>query len=212
MKRDSIYKYRKKLTSVSVILMLAASLPFIDFSLCSAQENRESWQPPEKIMDAIGVKSGMTIGEAGAGRGYFTFPLAHRVADKGIVYANDIWLPGLETIKNRAEREGIGNIKTVEGQADDPMFPVMNLDMSIMVYVLHEIKLQVPFLTNLKKYLKKDGMLVIIERNVNEDKSHIPSFLNSSQVLELARESGYDHIRTETFLPYDNIYIFRKKI
>lgn len=42
-------------------------------------------------MDVIGVKAGMVIGEAGAGRGYFTFKLAKRVGDTGIIYANDIF-------------------------------------------------------------------------------------------------------------------------
>jgi len=28
-------------------------------------------QPPKKVMDAIGVKPGMVIGEAGAGRGRY---------------------------------------------------------------------------------------------------------------------------------------------
>ena len=50
---------------------------------CFGQVARETWQPPEKIMDAIGVKPGMRVGEAGAGEGYFTFPLARRVGPGG---------------------------------------------------------------------------------------------------------------------------------
>ena len=46
----------------------------IDNGLC--QVGREEWQPPEQIMDSIGVKPGMIIGEPGAGRGYLTFHLA----------------------------------------------------------------------------------------------------------------------------------------
>jgi len=59
---------------------------------CFGQADWESWQPPEQIMDSIGVKPGMRIGEAGAGQGYFTFPLARRVGPKGIVFANDAGL------------------------------------------------------------------------------------------------------------------------
>ena len=33
--------------------------------------DRDSWQQPDKIMDAVGITAGMTIGEAGAGYGYF---------------------------------------------------------------------------------------------------------------------------------------------
>ena len=41
-------------------------------NLCWSQDhNRDNWQQPEKVMDAIGIKEGMIIGEAGAGSGYF---------------------------------------------------------------------------------------------------------------------------------------------
>jgi predicted methyltransferase len=41
--------------------------------------DRDSWQQPEKVLDAVGVRAGMTIGEVGSGYGYFTFNLAARV-------------------------------------------------------------------------------------------------------------------------------------
>ena len=34
-------------------------------------------------MDAVGIRAGMTIGEVGAGRGYFTFKLSRRVGTEG---------------------------------------------------------------------------------------------------------------------------------
>jgi predicted methyltransferase len=60
------------------------------------QAEREEWQSPGQIMDAVGVKPGMRIGEAGAGRGYFTFPLARRVGPGGVVFANDISTSSLD--------------------------------------------------------------------------------------------------------------------
>lgn len=43
---------------------------------CRQQQSMEEWeeqtflkQPPEKVMDAAGVKPGMVVGEVGAGRG-----------------------------------------------------------------------------------------------------------------------------------------------
>lgn len=41
-------------------------------------------------MAAIGVKPGMIIGEPVAGKGYFTFKLAHRVGENGKIFTNDI--------------------------------------------------------------------------------------------------------------------------
>ena len=47
-------------------------------------------QPPDKVMDAIGLQSGMTAAEIGAGRGRYVMHLAHRVGKSGKVYAEDI--------------------------------------------------------------------------------------------------------------------------
>ena len=40
-------------------------------------------QPPDKVMDAIGVRPGMAVAEIGAGRGRYVVHLAVRVGDKG---------------------------------------------------------------------------------------------------------------------------------
>ena len=96
---------------VFLILLLILINLSIDNALC--QTEREQWQPPEQIMDSIGVKPGMIIGEPGAGSGYFTFHLSKRVGEKGKVYANDISRSSLNEIEIRAKREGINNIVTV---------------------------------------------------------------------------------------------------
>ena len=83
------------------------------------QTGREEWQPPEQIMDSLGVKPGMIIGEPGAGTGYLTFYLSQRVGDKGKVYANDISRSSLNVIETRANNEGIKNIETVMGEIED---------------------------------------------------------------------------------------------
>ena len=176
-----------------------------------AQANREEWQPPEEIMDAIGVKPGMVIGEAGAGRGYMTFPLAKRVGDKGRIYANDISRSALDAIESRAEDEGVGNIVTVMGEIEDPVFPEKDLDMIIMVYVLHMLERPLEFMENLKKYLGEDGRLVIVELNAHNDRGHPPSFMSRKQVIDTIQGTDYILERTETFLPKDTIYVLSAK-
>ena len=114
-------------------------------------------------MDAIGVKPGMVIGDAGAGRGYFTFPLAKRVGDKGKIYANDISQQSLNVIETRAENEGIKNIETIMGEIEDPLFPEKNLDMIIVLYVLHMLDKPLIFMDNMKKYMGQSTSLVIID-------------------------------------------------
>jgi len=75
----------KKLKFITLLLLSVLAL-FSSFNL--AQSNRRDARvQPEKVMDVIGVKPGMVIGEAGAGRGYLTFKLSRRVGETGMIYA-----------------------------------------------------------------------------------------------------------------------------
>jgi len=195
-----------------IFLVFLSSL-LLQFSIDNAfcQTDREQWQPTEQIMDSIGVKSGMIIGEPGAGHGYFTFPLSRRVGKEGTVYANDISQSSLNEIERRAEKEDIKNIKIILGEIEDPKFPEKNLDMIIMVYVLHMLDKPLPFMKNMKKYMKDDTPLVIIERNTHSERVHPPSFMTKKQILESLQETGYKLEKVETFLTRDTIYIFKLK-
>lgn len=198
-------------TLLSRFLVLSLLIVLFAYNASYGQTAREEWQPPEKIMDAIGVKPGMVIGEPGAGSGYMTFYLAGRVGKEGKIYANDISRSALDELESRARREGVKNIEIVMGELEDPLFPVKDLDMVIMVYVLHMLDKPVEFMQNVKKYMKPDTPLVIIERNTHQDRGHAPSFMSNQQILATLQESDFVLERTETFLPKDTIYILKQK-
>ena len=175
------------------------------------QDDRLEWQPPEVIMDSIGVKPGMIMGEAGAGTGYFTIPLARRVGEEGKIYANDIDENDLEELSEDAEDEELNNIEIVVGEIEDPLFPQKDLDMIIMVYVLHHLDKSAAFLNNLKKYIKHGAPLVIIERNTHEERTDAHSFMRREDIFEAMEESDYTLERMMTFLQKDTIYIYKVK-
>ena len=193
------------------IFIVFSLLLFLHSYVVLGQNDRETWQPPGQIMDSIGVKPGMIIGEAGAGQGYFTFYLARRVGEKGKVYANDISITSLNDIQSRSKIENITNIITVLGETEDPLFPQKNLDMIVMLYVLHMLEKPVEFLKNLKKYMKPGTQLVIIERNTLTERAHYPGFMTKKQILDTIEKSDYKLERILTFLPRDVIYIYKIK-
>ncbi|MCK4646637.1 MAG: class I SAM-dependent methyltransferase [Candidatus Aminicenantes bacterium] len=194
----------KKLRFIT-LLLLSVLVLFSGFIL--AQSNRRDARvQPEKVMDVIGVKPGMVIGEAGAGRGYLTFNLSRRVGETGMIYANDINRGVLRSINNRCKRENINNIKTVLGKVEDPLFPVNELDMVVMLRAFHDFEKKVEWLKNAKKYMKPDATLVII------DGHDYHTQLNKEKVEKMGEEAGYQLVQYETFLTEDFIYVFRVKI
>ena len=196
--------------STKIIIVFFLIL-FLHSHFILGQNERKRWQPPEQIMDSIGVKPGMIIGEAGAGRGFFTFYLAKRVGEKGKVNANDILKSSLDEIQSRSKRENITNIIIVLGETEDPLFPQKSLDMIIMFYVLHEMEKPVEFMGNLQKYIKPETQLVIIEKKTNKNRSHYPPFMTKKQISDMMEKTNYRLERIETFLRKDNIYIYKLK-
>ena len=169
--------------------------------------DRDARLQPERVMDAIGVRPGMVIGEAGAGRGYFTFKLARRVGASGKVYANDIDRGALDHIRQVCRDENVVNVETVVGEVEDPLFPVGGLEMVMMVYAVHDFARQVPFLRNLKKYLEPGGKVVILDQD--PEVSGSSHFMSRKRLVELFRESGYELAADERFLEKDLLLVFR---
>jgi ubiquinone/menaquinone biosynthesis C-methylase UbiE len=158
-------------------------------------------------MDAVGVKPGMTVGEVGAGHGYFTFKLSRRVGPEGKVYANDIDREALESIESRAKREDVGNIVTILGEVERPLFPEAAMDVVIMVYVLHDLAKPVELLRNIRPSLKEKAPLVILEQDPEKKSDAAGHFYSEQKLRGIVEKAGYEVSRVETFLPRDNIYI-----
>ena len=168
---------------------------------------RDAWQMPERVMDTVGVKPGMTIGELGAGGGYFTLWLAKRVGKEGHVFANDINERFLEYIASRCLREGIGNVTTVLGGEAEPNLPEGSLDMAIMVNVLHEVADPVPFLRAIRPSLKESATLVIVDYDRSKRRSshtYVPE-----QAVAEAEDAGYVLQLREDYLPRQFILVFK---
>ncbi len=200
----------KKTHSNSVILLIITAM-----TLCSPlfgqYTNRDSWQQPEKIMDAVGIVSGMTVGEAGAGNGYLTFYLSKRVGPEGRVYANDINRNALRTIERQCERENIENITTIVGEVADPLFPENELDVVIMLRAFHEFDRPVEWMKNVIPSLKEGAKMVIVDLEPSKAGRGWSHFMTREEILSTMKKTDFSLVRIDEFLEQDNIYIFELK-
>jgi len=64
-------------------------------------------------------------------------------------------------------------------------------------------------LEDLKKSLKPDGMIAIIEGSLEKLPSAAGEWFPRSKLLKIYEDAGYDLVREETFLPKDNIYFLK---
>jgi len=180
------------------------------------EEKFEETQPSPKIMDAIGIKPGITVAEIGAGNGRLAVWLAERVGEHGKVYANDIDQEALEFMRKRCKDQDIKNMVVVEGETTDPCLPKGMMDVVILANTLHMVEQPLPLLKNIIPSLKSDGILAILDFDQEklkkqgwEAKSRVVS--PKDEILTLLNKAGFELVEEHKFLTYSFILLLRVK-
>ena len=154
-------------TSVSENINRPTSQPYTgDLSIFEG-ENRDKDLQIDRVMDILKISEGKNVADIGAGSGWFTVRAAKRVGDKGKVFAVEINKDAIKYINERAKKENFSNIQTVFGAANDPKLSENSIDAVMILKTYHEIAEPLKLMTNLRKDLKKDALVGIIDRSGN---------------------------------------------
>ena len=128
---------------------------------------REQRLQIDRVMDLLKIAPGKTVADIGAGSGWFTVRAARRVGASGTVLAEDINPAAIEAIRQRAKKEGLGNVRPVLGTPDSLKLPPASVDAALLLKVYHEIAHPVPVMQELRAALRPGGEVGIIDRNGN---------------------------------------------
>ncbi len=173
--------------------------------------DRDKWQKPDQIMDALNIADGSTVADIGAGAGWFTIHLARRVGPRGKVYAQDVQREMLEAIRRRVAKEGLESVETRLGKGSDPNLPASRLDAVLVVDVYPEVEDRVTFLRNLGASLRPNGRIGIVNYKPGKGgPGPAPGEglrVDVSAVEADARAAGLRVLSRETFLPYQYLLV-----
>src|ERR1051326_7572490 len=81
---------------------------------------REEEEKTQLLVDSLGVKSGDTVADIGAGTGYFTRRLAKKAGPNGVILAVDIQPEMLDPLTNEMARLKITNVRPILGALTHP--------------------------------------------------------------------------------------------
>ena len=177
-----------------------------------APPDRDAWQQPERIMDALGIYDGNRVADVGAGSGWFTTRLAQRVGPNGRVYAEDINPLMLESIRNAAEREGLKNVQTQLGTRRDPGLPG-GLHAVLMVDIYVFLQDPVSILRSIAGSLAPNGRLGIVDYKKDGAGGPGPDLgerIDPDVIIRDAAAAGLELRSHETFLRYQYLLVFGK--
>ncbi len=176
------------------------------------RSEREEEENPDKAIQTLDLKPGMTVADVGAGSGYFSIRMAKLVAPGGRVYASDIQQPMLDLMKRRMRDEHVTNVELVRGTYTDPMLPAGKMDLIILVDVYHEFSEPQAMLRKMKEALAPTGRLVLLEYR-KEDPAVPIRPEHKMSVAEVRTEleaEGFHLDKISEVLPRQHIFFFKK--
>jgi SAM-dependent methyltransferase len=185
-----------------------------DLGLLEAPD-RDQWQKPDQIMDALAVAEGAVVAELGAGGGWFTLRLASRVGPNGLVYAEDIQPGMIEGIARRMKAENLANVKPILGTTTDPRLPP-GLDAALISDAYHEMdepadpSVIVTLLRNIGKSLKPQGRLGIVDWTPGAGGPGPPETqrVDPAKIIKAAEAAGLVLLSREEIPPFVYLLVF----
>jgi predicted methyltransferase len=173
---------------------------------------REQEEAPLQALQLIGIQPGMVVADVGAGTGYMTTRLAALVGSAGRVYANDVQPGMLQIIQEKARAEHLSNVEVINGTDADARLPDNAIDLALLVDVYHEFWHPQEMLRSIRRSLKPNGKLVLVEYR-KEDPSIPIADTHRMSIADVQTEvhaEGFTFDRLVPGLPRQHIIIFRK--
>ena len=101
------------------------------------EKERDNAGEPTQLVRLLGIKSGMTVADIGAGSGYYVVRLSPVVGPHGRIIAEDVVTKYLQGLQSRVRDLGLQNVIIGLGEPHDPRLPADSLDIAILVHMYH---------------------------------------------------------------------------
>lgn len=173
---------------------------------------RDSTQKPYEIIQYLGDIQGKTVMDIGAASGYFSVKLAEKGAN---VIAADVSDEFQGYLKERIAKNQLKNISLRKIPYHNPNLTNQEADIVFIANTYHHMEDRIPYLSKVKKGLKPNGDLVIVEyydMNPPKGVKAPPAEIRVSidKAIDELKKSGFTHFEINTnLLAYQ--YIIKAK-
>jgi ubiquinone/menaquinone biosynthesis C-methylase UbiE len=167
-------------------------------------------EEPDRMLAALEIKRGSVVADIGAGVGYHTWRLSEIVGPSGKVIAEDIQDGMIRLLRKNIDDRKLRNVEIVLGTPTDPKLPENAVDLVLMVDVYHEFSDPVTMMRQIRRALKPDGRVALVEFR-KEDPNVPIQPLHKMSVEDVRGElesMGFKFQKVLTFLPWQHILIF----
>ena len=173
--------------------------------------DREAEEKTSLLLENMEIQPGDTIADIGAGSGYHVFKMA-RLAPEGLVYAVDIQEEMLAAVRRNKAQQGISNVRTVQGGETSVNLGEDSVDKVLMVDVYHEFSFPKELMESVRKALRRDGKLFLVEYREEDPRVPIKKVhkMSEAQAVKELKAAGFTLQRNIANLPRQHCMVFVK--
>lgn len=174
-------------------------------------KERDAWQKPDEVVQALALRPGDVVCDIGAGPGYFTLRVARAVGPTGWVHAVDVEPRMLAVLRERLEKARVGNVTPVLSAPEVPSLPPGTCDVVLVVDTYHHFPDGKAYLRSVVPRLKAGGRIVNIDFHARELPVGPPvgHKVSREDFLAAAAAAGLVLAEEKTFLPYQYFLVLR---
>ena len=213
---DSLYRYQKASRDGIGKFYMGREIAHIMGAAGSEwleRDNRNIEENTNLAIEKISLPVNGIVADIGAGTGYYSFKLSCKVP-KGKVFAVEVQDEMISYLRNKKLLLKDSVVEIVKGSNHSPNLPDNSIDLAIMVDVYHELDFPAEMLQAIRKALKQNGKLLLIEFR-GEDPSVPIKALHKTSVTQLNRElkaNGFTLNYKGDFLPIQHFLLYEKII
>ena len=173
---------------------------------------REQEENTTILLHNMKIGTDDVIADIGAGSGYHVFKMA-QMADKGLVYAVDIQDEMLVALRKNKEKDAVKNVEIVKGSEKSVNLPENSVDKILMVDVYHEFNYPVEMIASIKKALRPDGKIYLIEYRAEDTSVPIKKAhkMSEKQAVKEMQAAGMKLEENISNLPWQHCMVFVKE-
>jgi len=177
------------------------------------RNTREREERCSLMLANLGIKPGMTICDMGCGNGFHTLKMAKMTGPEGTVMAVDVQPEMLKLLRDRTEKEGMENITPILGSFHNPRLPPNSIDLILLVDVYHEFSHPVTMLKAMRKSLRPEGVIVLVEFRAEDPKVPIKPLhkMSKEQILKELPANGFKLVKDYDKLPWQHMMFFGRE-
>lgn len=178
-------------------------------------EGRDIYDKRQEIVEAAGVKPGMSVADVGAGTGLFTRLFSTKVGPTGKVIAVDISKPFIDNIVRTSKAQGLNNVTGIVNSQNDTKLKPNSVDVVFISDTYHHFENPTPIMQSIHRALRADGALVVIDFKRVEGKSsawvmeHVRG--GKEETIKEIEAMGFKLVEDKDFLS-DNYFLKFRKI